>query len=236
MELLYMGKAKNIYKTETEDIIRIEYTDKATAGNGEKADVFTNKGRLNLEISTFIYAYLERQGIKTHLISYNIQDNTQDCYYCTLIPLEVIIRNKAAGSMAKKMGLEDGHKLLRPVFELSYKNDDLSDPFINDDYAYALEIVTVDQLEMIKAITAKINLALIELFKSIDLDLIDFKIEFGTNSNGDILLIDEISPDTMRLWDVHTNQKMDKDNFRLDIGDLTQSYSEVLKRLKEIDV
>ncbi len=236
MELLYSGKAKNVYKTKDSDIIRIEFTDKATAGNGLKADEFETKGRLNLEISTILYSYLEKNGINTHLISYNIADNIQDCYFCKLIPLEVIIRNKAAGSMARTMGVVEGCELSRPVFELSYKDDSLNDPFINDDYAYALNIVNEDELNFIKETTFKINELLIALFKRIKLDLIDFKIEFGINNEGNIMLIDEISPDTMRLWDVETLKKMDKDNFRLEVGDLISSYKEVLDRLKGLNV
>ncbi len=234
MELLYAGKAKNVYKTENKNIVKIEYTNKATAGNGEKADSFDNKGLLNAQITNIIYSYLNDNGVNTHLISSN--DNIQTCHFCKLIPLEVIIRNVSAGSMAKKMGLINGHKLSHPIFELSYKDDELSDPFINDDYATSLNIISKEDLEKVKQITFKINELLIDLFDKANIILVDFKIEFGFNLNNEILLIDEISPDTMRLWDKDSLKKLDKDNFRLEVGNITDAYSEVLSRLKEINV
>ncbi len=236
MKLLYKGKAKEIYKIENDNNIGIKYTDNATAGNGEKAAVFANKGKINVEISHIIYKYLEKNEIKTHLVETNIEDNLQICKHCELIPLEVIIRNHAAGSMAKKMNIEEGSELFKPIFELSYKDDDLNDPFINDDYAIALKICSEQQLNEIKNIALEINRLLTELFLKINITLVDFKIEFGKDGDGNILLIDEISPDTMRLWDSQTNSKLDKDNFRRDLGDLINNYQEVLNRLKELDV
>ncbi len=236
MELLYQGKAKNVYKTDNDAVVLIEYTNKATAGNGAKASEFEQKGKINVAISDLLYQYLEKNGVKTHLISSDLEKNLQECYYCELIPLEVIIRNYAAGSMARKMGLSEGQELIHPIFELSYKDDSLGDPFINDDYATALGIVDHEQLQEIKAITLKINQLLISLFNKQNMDVIDYKIEFGKTPNGEILLIDEISPDTMRIWDKTTKAKMDKDNFRLDAGDLIENYQAVLKRLKETNV
>ncbi len=236
MKLLYIGKAKEIYQTENENEIAIVYTDNATAGNGEKHDMFEAKGKLNVEISSIIYKYLEDEGVNTHLIENKLEQNMQICHHCTLIPLEVIIRNVAAGSMAKKMGIEEGSKLSKPIFELSYKDDNLGDPFINDDYATSLNICSEQQLTEIKQIALAINDHLIALFLKAGIKVIDFKLEFGTDVNGNILLIDEISPDTMRLWDIATNKKLDKDNFRRNLGSLTDSYREVLKRLKEINV
>ncbi len=236
MKLLYTGKAKEIYELETEGQIAIVYTDNATAGNGEKADKFTDKGRLNVEISALIYDYLEANGVKTHLIENKLAENTQICQHCELIPLEVIIRNITAGSMAKKMGIEEGIKLAHPIFELSYKDDSLGDPFINSDYATALEICSPAELAKIKAAALEINQLLIELFLKAKITVVDFKLEFGRNNQGEVVLIDEISPDTMRLWDVDTAQKMDKDNFRRDLGDLVENYRQVLNRLKESNV
>ncbi len=236
MELLYTGKAKEIYKTEVEGQIAIVYTDNATAGNGEKADKFENKGRLNVEISAIIYDYLQANGVETHLIENRLEQNTQICKHCQLIPLEVIIRNISAGSMAKKMGIEEGITLSHPIFELSYKDDSLGDPFINDDYATSLSICSKEQLAEIKASAFKVNQLLISLFAKAGITVVDFKLEYGLTTDGAVVLIDEISPDTMRLWDAETNQKMDKDNFRRDIGDLVENYKQVLDRLKEINV
>lgn len=236
MKLLYTGKAKEIYETDIPGQIAIVYTDNATAGNGEKADSFAEKGRLNVEISSLIYEYLQAYGIKTHLIENRISENMQICEHCELIPLEVIIRNLAAGSMAKKMGIAEGTKLSHPIFELSYKDDDLGDPFINEDYATSLGICTKQELRIITDAALRINQLLIDLFLKANINVVDFKLEFGRNASGDIVLIDEISPDTMRLWDVDTARKFDKDNFRRDIGDLVENYKLVLKRLKESNV
>lgn len=236
MKLLYTGKAKEIYQTDIMGQIAIVYTDNATAGNGEKADSFANKGKLNAEISSLIYKHLEANGVKTHLIENKLEDNMQICHHCELIPLEVIIRNITAGSMAKKMGIEEGIKLSHPIFELSYKDDSLGDPFINSDYATSLGICSKEEIAIIKQSALTINQLLIELFLAANITVVDFKLEFGRTSDGEVVLIDEISPDTMRLWDVTTNQKMDKDNFRRDLGDLVENYNQVLNRLKETNV
>ncbi|WOO89682.1 phosphoribosylaminoimidazolesuccinocarboxamide synthase [Mollicutes bacterium LVI A0078] len=236
MKLLYKGKAKEIYQTDIEGQIAIVYTDNATAGNGEKADSFANKGKLNAEISSLIYKHLEANGVKTHLIENKLEQNMQICHHCELVPLEVIIRNITAGSMAKKMGIEEGIKLSHPIFELSYKDDSLGDPFINSDYATSLGICSKDELTVIKEAALTINQLLIELFLAANITVVDFKLEFGRRNDGEVVLIDEISPDTMRLWDVTTNQKMDKDNFRRDLGDLVDNYNQVLNRLKETNV
>lgn len=236
MKLLYTGKAKEIHELGAQGQIAIVYTDNATAGNGEKADKFANKGKLNVEISSLIYNYLESNGIKTHLLENRLEENMQICHHCELIALEVILRNIAAGSMAKKMGIEEGKVLSHPVFELSYKDDELGDPFINDDYATSLNICKAEELVEIKAVALEINQLLIKLFLKAGITLVDFKLEFGRKPNGEIVLIDEISPDTMRLWDIDTRQKMDKDNFRRDIGDLVENYKQVLDRLKELNV
>lgn len=236
MKLIYRGKAKELYETSNQNEIGIVYTDNATAGNGEKSAKFSNKGQLNLQISTIIYNYLHENNIRTHLLATDLTKNLQLCEKCQLIPLEVIVRNKVAGSMARKMGLEEGTLLEHPIFELSYKDDNLGDPFINDDYATALGICQRDELKVVKEMALTINKLLQQLFIKCNIELIDYKLEFGKNSNGEILLIDEISPDTMRLWDTQTKQPLDKDNFRKDIGDLVSNYQEVLNRLKELDV
>lgn len=234
MKLLYVGKAKEIHKCSDQQIA-IVYTDNATAGNGAKADSFANKGSLNVQISAIIYEYLENAGIKTHLIENKLDENMQICHHCELIPLEVIIRNKAAGSMARKLGLEEGSLLLHPIFELSYKDDSLNDPFINNDYATALGIISKEELDEVFQTTHLINNHLTSLFAKAQITVVDFKLEFGRKADGTIVLIDEISPDTMRLWDSVTNQKLDKDNFRQDIGDLIANYQIVLDRLKELN-
>lgn len=236
MKLIYSGKAKDVYQIGNSKEIAIVYTDNATAGNGEKAAVFASKGALNVQISAIIYKYLMEHGVQTHLISTDVSTNTQVCKFCQLIPLEVIIRNKVAGSMARKMGVEEGTKLLHPIFELSYKEDSLGDPFINDDYATALGICTETELAHIKEVATNINQLLITLLNKCNIDLIDYKLEFGRDEKDNVLLIDEISPDTMRLWDQTTGTKLDKDNFRKDLGDLIQSYQEVLNRLEECNV
>ena len=178
-----------------------------------------------------IFTYLAEQGIPTHFIK-QVNETDQVCRHVTIIPLEVITRNIVAGSMAKKYGLEEGHQLAKPVFELSYKNDALGDPLINDDHAVALELVTEAELAQIKDLTARINRALQDLFLAANLILVDFKIEFGKTSDGKIILADEISPDTCRLWDKDTRDKLDKDRFRRDLGDVMAAYKEVLGRLE----
>lgn len=231
MNLIYKGKAKELYTAGEPNLVLIKHTNRATAGNGLKLETFEEKGQINLEISQLIFYYLAKNNIKTHYIKQH-DSVTQLCYMCDLIPLEVIIRNYASGSMAKKMGLENGTPLSKAIFELSYKNDELQDPFINDDYATALNIISEADLEIIKTIAHTINNLLVKLFKECNITLVDFKIEFGKNKDGEIMLIDEITPDCMRLWDKETNEKLDKDLFRLNEGELIKGYKEVLKRLK----
>ena len=215
-ELLYEGKAKQVYKTEKEDEYLIHYKDDATAGNGVKHDKFEGKGVLNNTISCIIFDMLEEAGIKTHMIK---KLNERDILVkkVDIFPLEVIIRNIV---------------LDEPIFEMSYKNDEYGDPLINDDHAVALKLATREELAYIKETTLKINELLKEFFLSMNLKLVDFKIEFGKTADGTILLADEISPDSCRLWDVDTNQKYDKDVFRQDIGDLIETYKAVLARMQ----
>lgn len=231
MKLLYEGKAKQLFECENKDEIYVHYKNSATAFNGEKKEEFDNKGIFNNSITSLIFDYLGREGVKTHFIK-KINETDQLCKHVKIIPLEVIIRNIVAGSMAKKYGLQEGEKLKKPVFELSYKNDELNDPLINDDHAVALGIVTEGELHIIKEQALIINNLLQKLFSNINLVLVDFKIEFGKDKNGKIILADEISPDTCRLWDKSTNEKLDKDRFRRDLGSVMEAYEEVLRRLE----
>ena len=230
-ELLYEGKAKQVYKTDKEDEYIIHYKDDATAGNGVKHDQFEGKGVLNNTISSIIFDMLEEAGIKTHMIE-KINDRDIKVNKVEIFPLEVIIRNMTAGSFCKRLGFPEGVVLDEPIFELCYKNDDYGDPLINSDHAIALKLATREELAYIRDTTLKINELLKEFFLKLNLKLVDFKIEFGKTENGEILLADEISPDSCRLWDVDTNQKYDKDVFRQDIGDLIQTYKAVLARMQ----
>lgn len=230
-ELLYEGKAKQVYKTDKEDEYIIHYKDDATAGNGVKHDQFEGKGVLNNTISSIIFDMLEEVGIKTHMIE-KINDRDIKVKKVEIFPLEVIIRNMTAGSFCKRLGFPEGIVLDEPIFELCYKNDDYGDPLINNDHAIALKLATREELVYIRDTTLKINELLKEFFLKLNLKLVDFKIEFGKTENGEILLADEISPDSCRLWDADTNQKYDKDVFRQDIGDLIETYKAVLARME----
>ena len=232
MKWLYEGKAKRIFECENKDEIYVHYKNSATAFNGVKKEEFEHKGIFNNTITSLIFEYLEKEGVETHHIK-KINEKDQLCKHVTIIPLAVIVRNIVAGSMAKKYGIEEGKKLAKPVFELSYKNDDLNDPLINDDHAVALEIVTEEELANIREQALKINSLLQKLYLKANLVLVDFKIEFGKDKNGKIILADEISPDTCRLWDKDTNEKLDKDRFRRDLGSVMEAYEEVLRRLED---
>lgn len=231
MEKLYEGKAKEVYLTEKADEYIIRYKDDATAGNGEKKATIAGKGELNLAITTMIFEMLKKNGIKTHYIE-TINNTDMRVKKVTIMPLEVIVRNITAGSFAKRYGVEEGKVLNQPTFELSYKNDDLGDPLMCEDHAIALGVITKEEYDYLREETLKINELLKEFFLKINLKLVDFKIEFGKTDDGQILLADEISPDTCRLWDKDTNQKLDKDIFRRDLGDLTEGYKEVLNRMR----
>lgn len=231
MERLYSGKAKEVYKTEKEDEYIIRYRDTATAGNGEKRAEISGKGVLNLEITTLIFEMLEKNGIKTHYIK-KLNETDMLVKKVTIMPLEVIVRNISAGSFAKRYGVDEGITFNSPTFELSLKNDDLGDPLMTEDHAIALGIVTKEEYDYLKDMTLKINELLKEFFMKINLKLVDFKIEYGKTDDGEILLADEISPDTCRLWDKDTNKKLDKDIFRRDLGDLIEGYREVLNRMR----
>ena len=230
--LLYEGTAKKIYSTENENEFVVYYKDDATAFNGEKKAEIASKGILNNKISTIIFEELAKEGIESHFIK-NLSDREMLVKKVEILPLEVIVRNITAGSFCKRYGVQEGIVLDTPIFEMSYKNDDLGDPLLNDDHAVALKLATREEIEFLRTQTLKINEIMKKLFLKMDLKLVDFKLEFGKDVNGKIILADEISPDTCRLWDVNTNEKLDKDRFRRGLGDLVQGYEEVLARLNK---
>ena len=213
-----------------EEVI-VYYKDDATAFNGEKKDQINNKGILNNAITSMIFEMLNENGIKTHFVK-KLNDREQLCKKVEIVPLEVIVRNVAAGSMAKRLGLEEGYKLKTTVFEFSYKDDELGDPLINSYHAVAIGAATFEEIKTILDMTAKINDLLKEFFSKLNINLIDFKIEFGKLPNGEIVLADEISPDTCRFWDATTGEKLDKDRFRRDMGNVEEAYIEILNRIK----
>ena len=228
-ELLYEGKAKKVFTTEDPEVVIVDYKDDATAFNGEKKGTIVGKGAINNRMSNHIFKMIEKEGVPTHLVE-ELSDRETAVKKVEIVPLEVIVRNVAAGSFSKRMGVEEGRELLCPILEFSYKNDDLGDPFINDDYALALGLASQEEIDKIKSYTKTVNQVMKEYFLSLGLRLIDFKIEFG-RFHGDILLADEVPPDTCRLWDVKTNEKLDKDRFRRDLGNVEEAYEEVFKRL-----
>lgn len=227
---IYEGKAKQIYATDDPQTIIIHYKDDATAFNGLKKGAIANKGVLNNQISEHLFAYLQEHGVRTHLIA-KLNERDQLCHKVQIIPLEVIVRNVIAGSMAKRLGIEEGTLPSNVIYEICYKNDDLQDPLINDHHAVALQLVSYDELKEIYRMTETINQLLKQRFAAIGITLVDFKIEFGKLADGTIVLADEISPDTCRLWDAKTNQKLDKDRFRRDLGNVEDAYQEILARL-----
>lgn len=228
-EFIYEGKAKQIFSTDDENMVIIHYKDDATAGNGAKKGTIVNKGIINNKITAKIFKALEENGIKTHLVEV-LNDRDQLCQKVTIFPLEVTVRNIIAGSMSKRLGIAEGTIPPETIFEIGYKNDDLGDPLINDYHAYVLG-VKKEELKTIYTMTEKINQILIKIFDEIGIKLVDFKIEFGKNSVGEIILADEITPDTCRLWDKETGAKLDKDRFRRDMGNIEEAYIEVAKRL-----
>ena len=230
--LIYEGKAKKVFETDDENIVLVSYKDDATAFNGLKKGTITGKGAINNKVTNFMMQILEKAGIKTHFVE-ELSDRETLVKKVSIVPLEVIIRNISAGSFAKRYGVEEGIVFAEPTIEFSYKNDDLGDPLINAYHAIALNLATREEIEQIKAMAFKTNEIMKEYFLSIGVELVDFKLEFGKTSDGEIVLADEISPDTCRLWDVNTNEKLDKDRFRRDLGDLVQGYEEVLARLNK---
>jgi phosphoribosylaminoimidazole-succinocarboxamide synthase len=228
--LLYEGKAKRIYVTDDAGIVRVQYKDSATAFNGEKKAEIVGKGRLNNEITSLLFSKLSESGIKSHFIE-KISENEQLVKRVEIIPLEVVVRNFAAGSFSKRLGVEEGLKLSRPIVEFYLKDDSLGDPLITDDHVDVLTLASTNDVAELKEAALKINTVLGGFFAGISVTLIDFKLEFGKDAEGNILLADEISPDTCRLWDMETQQKLDKDVFRRDLGNLTDAYETILTRL-----
>lgn len=228
--MLYEGKAKKVYKTDDENLFIVDYKDDATAFNGLKKGQIEGKGIVNNRMSNFLMKLMEKNGIPTHYVE-EISDRETIVKKVTIIPLEVIVRNVAAGSFSKRYGVEEGSALKTTILEFSYKDDDLGDPLINDYHAMALGIATREDLDTIAEMTFKINEVLKAYFLSVNIELVDFKIEFGRTPDGQIILADEISPDTCRLWDAATHEKLDKDRFRRDMGNVEDAYQEVFKRL-----
>lgn len=229
LEMLYEGKAKRVYSTDADDIVIVEYKDDATAFNGLKKGTIVGKGVVNNKMTNHLFALLEKEGVPTHLVE-ELSDRETAVKKVDIVPLEVIVRNVSAGSFSKKLGIEEGRQLLVPTLEFSYKNDELGDPFINDYYALALGLATQEEMDKITELVFKVNSFLCKYFKELGMKLIDFKVEFG-RFKDQIILADEISPDTCRLWDLETNEKLDKDRFRRDLGNVEDAYQEVLKRL-----
>jgi phosphoribosylaminoimidazole-succinocarboxamide synthase len=229
-ELLYEGKAKRIYATDNEQIVLVEYKNSATAYNGQKKADITGKGRLNNEITSLLFLKLKEQGIESHFIK-RISETEQLVKRVTIIPLEVVVRNVAAGSFSKRLGIEEGSELSGPIVEFYLKNDELGDPLLTIDHALELKLASVEEIAILKEKALEVNTVLSSFFNDLGIRLIDFKLEFGKDSEGQILLADEISPDTCRLWDKQTNEKLDKDVFRRDLGSLTDAYENILARL-----
>ena len=230
LEQLYEGKAKKVFKTDDPKCLIVDYKDDATAFNGEKKGQIVGKGVVNNTMTNIIFQLLEKKGVPTHYVE-QISDRETIVKAVKILPLEVIMRNISAGSFAKRYGVEEGIVFDKPTFELSYKNDDLGDPLMCEPHAIALKLVTEEQIEEVKKYAAIVNDTLKEFFLYKGLKLVDFKIEFGLY-DGQVILADEISPDTCRLWDVETNEKMDKDRFRRDLGKIEETYAEVLRRVK----
>lgn len=229
-ELLYEGKAKRVYRTDDEQLVWLEYKDAATAFNGEKKAQITGKGRLNNEITSLLFSKLAQEGIASHFVK-KLSETEQLVKKVEIIPLETVIRNVAAGSFSKRLGVEEGKLLSKPLVEFYYKDDELGDPLLTDDHIEELNLATKEEVAILKEKALQVNDVLKQLFLDLEIRLIDFKLEFGKDADGNILLADEISPDTCRLWDVHTNEKLDKDVFRRNLGNLTDAYEKILSRL-----
>lgn len=229
---LYDGKAKQLYSTDDPDYIIVLFKDDASAYNGVKRSSIRNKGILNNRITEIIYKKLEEKGVKTHFVK-RIDDHSQLCRKLETIPLEFIVRNVIAGSLSRKLDIEEGTVPPNTIYEICYKNDELRDPFINETHALALGVITQEELKKATEISKKINKILIEMFDKVGIIVVDFKIEFGRDKDGELILVDEISPDSSRFWDKETKNKLDKDRFRRDLGKVEEAYIEVLKRLSE---
>ncbi len=232
--LLYEGKAKEMFATNDPDVVWVHYMDQVTAFNGKKKVQMADKGQTNCEISALIFTDLAKHGIENHFIS-QLDSNNQLVKKVQIIPLETVVRNFAAGSFEKKFGVKHLLKFEKPVTEFFYKSDALDDPFINDFQAEALNVATEDQMNQMRAIALKVNDRLREIFSEMNIDLVDFKVEFGIDSQGNLILADEISPDSCRLVDRETKQSLDKDVFRKGLGALVPVYKELLGRLEKVE-
>jgi len=230
--LLYEGKAKRIYETNDPELLWIEYKDSATAFDGKKKAEIEGKGRLNNLISSIIFTKLQERDIDSHFVR-QLSETEQLVKKVEIIPLETVVRNYAAGSISKRLGIPEGEKLRRPIVEFYYKDDALGDPLLTEDHIEILDLASPDEVELLKTKALEVNKVLTELFAELGVKLIDFKLEFGRDSQGNILLADEISPDTCRLWDLETNERLDKDVFRRDLGSLTEAYKAILARLDQ---
>jgi phosphoribosylaminoimidazole-succinocarboxamide synthase len=230
LEQLYEGKAKKVYRTDDENLYIVDYKDDATAGNGAKRGTIEGKGPINNRVTNHLMKLLESKGVPTHFVE-EINERETVVRRVSIVPLEVIVRNIAAGSLTNRLGVQEGTKLGRTVLEYCYKDDALGDPMVNDYHILAMEWATQQELEMISGLSFKINDILGEYLKDAGIELIDFKLEFGRTPDGRIILADEISPDTCRFWDTKTHEKLDKDRFRRDMGGVEDAYKEVMKRL-----
>ncbi len=230
VSMLYEGKAKKVFTTDVPDVYIVQYKDDATAFNGQKKGSIEGKGVVNNLMSNAMMRMLEKKGVPTHLVE-ELSDRETAVKKVEIVPLEVIIRNVAAGSMSKRLGIPEGTVLPQVVLEFSYKNDELGDPLINNYHALAMELATKEEIAEIERLAFIVNEEMVKFFKEVNIKLIDFKIEFGRDVNGKIILADEISPDTCRLWDADTNEKLDKDRFRRDMGGVEDAYQEVFRRL-----
>ncbi|SIS59289.1 phosphoribosylaminoimidazolesuccinocarboxamide synthase [Salimicrobium flavidum] len=231
-ELMYEGKAKRVFSTDNQEELLLAYKDDATAFNGKKKESFRGKGELNNRISSEIFRKLDERGVSSHFLE-RLSDTEQLVRKTAIIPLEVVVRNIATGSLVRRIGIEEKTALTPPLLELYYKNDELDDPLINDRHALLLADITPGELMKIKEKALEVNDVLREIFEDCDLSLVDFKLEFGSTGNGDIILSDEVSPDTCRLWDRETGEKMDKDVFREGTGELVPVYEKILQRLED---
>ena len=229
-EQLYEGKAKKVFATDDPNLYIVDYKDDATAFNGQKKGQIAGKGVINNVMSNHMFQLLEQQGVPTHFVE-QLSERETVVKKVSIVPLEVIIRNISAGSFAKRYGVEEGIVFKAPTIEFSYKNDDLGDPLINDYHALALGLATEDEINEIKAMAFKVNEVMKDYFDHLNVTLVDFKLEFGKTADGKIILADEISPDTCRLWDKTTGEKLDKDRFRRDLGGVEEAYQEILRRV-----
>ena len=230
VEQLYEGKAKKVYSTEDPNVVIVSYKDDATAFDGLKKGTITGKGAINNQMTNYLMQQLEKAGVPTHYVQ-ELSERETAVKKVSIVPLEVIIRNISAGSFAKRYGVKEGIVFDEPTIEFSYKNDDLGDPLLNSYHALALKLATREEIELIKKYAFMVNDLLKGFMKEIGIDLVDFKLEFGKTADGQIVLADEISPDTCRLWDEKTHEKLDKDRFRRDLGGAEEAYEEVMRRL-----